>query len=262
MKNFSRLRKGAEVTIGELSPLFVEQGIEGHSGLTIIASTQQDYGGMIGAPNQLNARAYFETDEDMSLETFRQQFTDGGWTDLTTSGLIAWGFVDANQERVTPLTSNYGNYCRQNATLYFNFYEGIVEVSLDVFDKATNVCEEQSQLGMQSIPPDLDIEVPELKLTPPTGTRSLYSEPLPYYPVAKSTIQNVELPGGWGSRATLSTTLSPMRVLADYNEQMRDVGWMMGRSNADELHDWSEWTFTDEAGQDWLATINVTHHEA
>jgi hypothetical protein len=40
------------------------------------------------------------------------------------------------------------------------------------------------------------------------------------------------------------------------------AGWILGRTNADELQDWSEWTFSDEAGQDWLATITVTHHEA
>jgi hypothetical protein len=253
---FFKRTQGGDITFSALSPLFVEQGIELPPGLGVIASIQQDFGGM-GGPSQSNARAYSEVPEDMSLEGFRQQFLDDGWTDLTTSGLTVWGFVNADNS-ITTFDNNYGNFCKDNVSIYYNNYEGMLELSLDVYDNDTDMCETQNQ-GMMLMSPA--IAVPDLKLSAPTGSLTLVAEPL-VGPIEKSTLRNIDLPGGWSSRATLSTTLTASRVLADYNQQMREAGWTMGRNNADEINTWSEWTFTDEAGQKWLATVNVTHHEA
>ncbi len=256
IEKFFKRTQGGDITFGALSPLFVEQGITLPPELQAIASIQQDFE-MMGSPGQVNARAYSEVPEDVSLESFRQQFTDNGWTDLTTSGFTVWGFVTAEQT-ITTFDNNYGNFCKDNASVYYNRYEGILELSLDVYNDSTDMCETQTS-GMMMVPPA--ITVPDLKLSAPPGSLTLVAEPLAG-PLEKSTLQNIDLPGGWSSRATLSTTLAPGRVLAHYNEQMRKAGWAMGRGNADEINTWSEWTFTDETGQKWLATLNVTHHEA
>jgi hypothetical protein len=175
---------------------------------------------------------------------------------LTTS----WGFT--NTESQISLNA-YGGYCKGDATLNFGIYDNILSLSLMTTSSSQNVCEDQvAQQEEYLASTNVGIDMPELQLLPPATSKVLVAEPLLYSPVAGGTVQGVELPGGWGSRTTLSTTLTPARVLELYNAQMERAGWALGRSNADELHDWSEWTFTDEAGQDWLATITVTHHEA
>jgi hypothetical protein len=261
-KLFKVTQGGSEVSIGELSPLFKEQGVAAPAGLEPVASIQQDYSmGMVGAPQQLNARAYFEVEADVSLEPFRAALQDDGWTNLETFRTGVWGFVSSEELVRSGDYANYGNFCRNNATLYYNVWEGLLDLNLDVYGEDVDMCEQQ-RAQTEEFSDTSEITVPELKLSAPSGSKTLVAEPLTYAAIPKSTVQDVDLPGGWSSRATLSTTLAPARVLAHYNMQMQQAGWTRGRSNADELNTWSEWTFTDESGQKWLATVNVTHNEA
>jgi hypothetical protein len=259
-KLFKATQQG-DIFIAELSPLFVEYGIPLPEGYELLGSMEQDYSmGMMGAPEQLNARAYFDGASEVSLEPLRDSLLSDGWTNLEAELSTVWGFTGAEQ---TTFSNTYGSYCKDNALFNYNLYDGILNFNLDSFGEGVDTCTEQlaqSQTYLEA--QDVGIDVPDLQLTPPAASVALVAEALPYYPVASSTIKGVELPGGWGSRTTLSTTLAPSRVLELYNAQMERAGWTMGRTNADDIHDWSEWTFTDEAGQDWLATITVTHHEA
>lgn len=265
---FKATQGGDDIFIGELSPLFADYAVTGPEGFGLLGSTQEDYGAYEGF-SQVYARAYFDTSENGDLVKFHQSFAENGWTSLMGPVTTVWGFIGPEQ----PITGDYGSYCKGNAIVNFGSYddETIFELSLEVntnIDNTNNTddnaCEQQ--MGMRSVTVSVAVEagidIPDLQLTPPATSVALVAEAVPYYPVPSSTIQGVELPGGWGSRTTLSTTLASSRVLELYNAQMERAGWTLGRSNADELHDWSEWTFTDEAGQDWLATITVTHHEA
>jgi hypothetical protein len=259
-KLFKATQRG-DIFIGELSPLFREYGIPLPEGYKLLGSIEQDYGmGMMGASEQLNATAYFDAISEVSLEPLRDTLLSDGWTNLEAELSTVWGFTGAEQ---TVFSNTYGSYCKDNALFNYNIYEEILNFNLDSFSEEIDTCAEQlaqSQTYLES--QDVGIDVPDLQLSPPVTSVALFAEPVPYYPIPSSMIEDIKLPGGWGSRTTLSTTLAPSRVLELYNAQMERAGWIMGRTNADELHDWSEWTFTDEAGQDWLATITVTHHEA
>jgi hypothetical protein len=258
---FKATQGGDDIFIGELSPLFVEYGIPLPEGYQLLGSVERDYGmGMMGASEQLNANAYFDAANEVSLESFRDTLLSDGWTNLEAALSTVWGFTGAEQ---TVFSNTYGSYCKDNALFGYSIYEEFLNFNLDSYGKEVDTCAEQlaqSQTYLES--QDAGINVPDLQLIPPATSVALVAEAIPYYPVASSTIEGVDLPGGWGSRTTLSTTLEPSRVLELYNAQMERAGWVMGRSNADELNDWSEWTFTDKAGQDWLATVTVTHHEA
>jgi hypothetical protein len=272
---FKADRGGDDIFIGELSPLFADYAVTGPEGFELLGSIQEYrvYEGF----SQEYARAYFDNPGDGDLVEFHQSFSENGWTNLMGPVTTDWGFIGPQQA----LLRDYGSYCKANALVNFSSYgdETIFELSLEVNtniddteNSENNACEEQ--MGMQSsrtvlvatatisVTVEMGIDIPDLQLSPPATSVALIAEMLPYSPVPRSTIEGIELPGGWGSRTTLSTTLAPSRVLELYNAQMERAGWTFARTNADELHDWSEWMFTDEAGQDWLATINVTHHEA
>ncbi len=260
-KLFNATQGGGEIFFGELSPLFAEKGIMAPEGFEPLGSTQQDYSeGMIGAAQQISARAFFDASNEMTLEPFRKNLEENGWTNLDTALATVWGFVGAEQ---TTTFNTYGSFCKGNTLFGYNIYDDILSLNLDSYEETTNICQEQiTQNQAYFASEDTGINVPDLQLTPPTTSIALVSENLPYYPVPNSTIENIDLPGGWSSRTTLSTKLAPSRVLGLYNMQMARAGWSMGRTNADELNTWSEWTLTDEAGQKWLATLNVTHHES
>jgi hypothetical protein len=263
---FKAARGGDDIFIGELSPLFSDYAVTGPEGLELLGSTQEEYR-MYEGFSQEYARAYFDTSENGDLTTFNQSFSEDGWTSLTGPVTTDWGFIGPQQFTL----GDYGSYCKGNATVNFGSYgdETIFELSLEVntnidnTNNANNIddnaCEQQIRGRSRTIAisgtVEGGIDIPDLQLSPPATSVALIAEMLPYSPVPKS-------PGGLGSRTTLSTTLAPSRVLELYNLQMERAGWTFTRSNTDEIHDWSEWTFTDEAGQDWLATINVTHHEA
>jgi hypothetical protein len=121
-----------------------------------------------------------------------------------------WGFIGPQQF----IVGDYGSYCKGNAVVNFGSYgeETIFELSLEVntnidnTNNTDNACDEQ-QMGMRSvtvlIAEEADIDIPDLQLTPPATSVALVAEAVPYYPVPSSTIQGVELPGGWGSRHAL-----------------------------------------------------------
>lgn len=57
--------------------------------------------------------------------------------------------------------------------------------------------------------------------------------------------------------ASLKSKLSAAEVVEIYNKQLLEVGWTMESNDNGEGASWSNWTFKDKDGKDWIGTLIV-----
>lgn len=252
---FKKVR-GGEVYIGTLPPGLESLGLSLDERFTVVGGFEDVYADATTS----EAFLHYEGEWQSVVETLQQQLGDKGWNDVSNLP-ASWGFESGIA------APDFGEFCSGSSHVSFSADSAsetpTLRLSYDT--RSANVEETFCEEEEESIEATEErTNVPHLLLQPPPKSLILVAENLPYNgePLPKMDIMGVSLPGGWSSRTTLSTTLAPEVVLEHYNTQMKETGWTLGRSNADEINTWSEWTFTDEAGQKWLATLNVTHHES
>jgi hypothetical protein len=202
----------------------------------------------------------YEGDWQNVVQTLQQQLEDKGWSDVSNLP-TSWGFVNG------AAAPDFGEFC--SGSSHVSFSSDLVSetptLRLSLETRSANVEETFCEEEEESIEATQErTRLPQLLLAPPNPSLVLVAENLPYNgePLPKMEILGVTLPGGWSSRTVLSTTLSTEDIRKSYDAQLTEAGWTLGRTNSDALNNWSEWELTDSSGQTWVATLNVTHHDA
>jgi hypothetical protein len=254
---FKRIRRGAEggqVFVAELPPGIAELGLNLQQGFSILGGFQESYGDSRFSEAYLDYQGEWQT----VAQEIQQHFGAKGWTNISTAA-ASWGFDNG-----VPVLE-YGDFCQGHT--HFNYFFELQEnqssklsFRLDQFseDEDETFCEEEHESLEAS---EEIIDLPPLLLKAPEGASILIAENIPQSdPVAATEVMGTMLPGGWSSRSTLSTTLSPAKVAEHYEMQMQQAGWKKVQGGSTPLSEWSEWEFTAESA--WLAELNVNHYEA
>jgi hypothetical protein len=252
---FKRLR-GGDVYVGTLPPSLETLGLSLDERFKVVGGFEESF----DEASTSEAYLHYEGEWQKVVETLQQQLENKGWSDVSNLP-SSWGFASG------AATPDFGEFCSGSSHFSFSSDSGsetpTLRLSLDTrsAEVEETFCEEEEE-SIEAT--EERTKIPPLLLTAPNPSLILVAENLPYNgePLPKMEIMGVTLPGGWSSRAVLSTTLSAEDIRKSYDAQLTEAGWTLGRTNSDELNNWSEWTFTDEAGQKWLATLNVTHHES
>ncbi|MBN1966972.1 MAG: hypothetical protein JW910_20130 [Anaerolineae bacterium] len=58
--------------------------------------------------------------------------------------------------------------------------------------------------------------------------------------------------------ATLQAAMPASALMDDYTAQLEDLGWLLVRTDANGAFAWSAWTFLDQTGSTWTATLTLT----
>jgi hypothetical protein len=253
-----RIRRGAESTeffIGELPSEIADLSLA-LDDFTIFGGFQESYQDATFSEAYLDYQGNWQ----VAAQEIQEHLGVRGWHNVSSAS-ASWGFNNGS-----PILE-YADFCQGNT--HFNYF---FEPTSDQRSKATfhidhyaegqkeTYCEEENETieAHENI-----IDLPPLLLKSPEAALILTAENLPYSdPVPTSEVMGVSLPGGWASRTSLATQLSPADVLLHYQKQMTDAGWHKIQTGSTPLQEWSELELIDERGQKWLGSLSITHHEA
>jgi hypothetical protein len=252
---FKRLR-GGDVYIATLPPSLEALGLTLDERFKVVGGFEDSF----ADASTSEAYLHYEGDWHSVVDTLQQQLASKGWSDVSNLP-PSWGFATG------AATPDFGEFCSGSSHVSFSSDltadAPTLRLSLDTRSAKVEetFCEEEEESLEAS---EERMKLPQLLLSPPASSLILVAENLPYNgePLPKMEILGVTLPGGWSSRTVLSTSLSAEDIRKSYDAQLTEAGWTLGRTNSDDLNTWSEWELTDTSGQSWLATLNVSHHEA
>ncbi len=275
---FRRIRGSGEtqIYVGELPPLIAGLALELDE-YVIVGGFQE--ANAFDQDEQTRAEAYlsYKGDWQKAAPELQSHFKTLNWKVMNFNYATAWGFA-------SNAAFQSGDFCLENQRFSFSFYTTTQETKVTFFVEqivGTNemlICPEsmnsseplaspmegEALAPPMEVAPDVALEsyIPPLYLEPPDESLVLVAENLPYSsPIPASQFMGVDLPGGWASRTTLATKLSPARVLSHYEKQMQELGWRKVQGGSTPLQEWSELELL-EKNKKWLGTLSISHHEA
>ena len=200
-----------------------------------------------------------------------------------------WGFTTTDSNLMEEEFSLRKSYCNDNLNIsvdgFVDFGMGPGPVALDAEDDSSkrismnintspnaSACEEQvEQMEMMQqemmgqafppgmVPPGFEfIElVPDLELTPPTGSLNLTAENYPYAPTPSTRIAGIKIASGWSSRTVLATPIMGEDLRTHYDKQLKEQGWQRTRAEVSGPLAWSEWNIQGEDGTEWGGFLQI-----
>lgn len=227
-------------------PVFPDSSV--HEIKVYIASTPKDIPYELPIPDNANIVGTVTGNWVDYLLIMDTNLTPQSVNEFYTTSLIEKGWHEA------PTNQGQGGFIYQS-DLYSGYCYGDGEAFLSVetpqiSDKKTSV-----RLSLD-ITPDIYMCNPDS-----TGYGYLHADLIPELNAPSGAIIQGSSSGGSDRdaevTASLKSTLSAAEVIEFYNKQLLEVGWSMKNNDSGEGAAWSNWTFKDKDGKDWIGTLIV-----